>query len=295
MRRILINNILHYTLNNSHELFKVLFPESASISVGRILYATLLQSGATEFKISDGWEKSAIAPPDFIFKRSSSVSLQKLNRISGPIGDALISNIKDEGEAQLDSDNVLRLIYLMETIGQAIHQDCNAVILFDPPDLENMKHYLSFELFIVLRNLFSSFEISKPGTPVAQAELFENDFRTFNDILNSEMFRHHGKISEAVEDAKLPIERGASIMTESSIKLVSAHPDLLRLKRKLITALPITAKIVDTVFGKMPGILAQALSDLAVPKLSANKRIVILNMGGVIDDVQKEMLRNSAS
>ena len=55
------------------------------------------------------------------------------------------------------------------------------------------------------------------------------------------------------------------------------------MRRAVISLLPISSKIIDTIFGKLPGGLAEIFTNLLSKWLDDNKRIVIYEF----DDLQK--------
>jgi len=74
---------------------------------------------------------------------------------------------------------------------------------------------------------------------------------------------------------------------EKSNRLISHNPSVLRLKRMAVSALPITAKIVDAVFGKLPSVLAKYSASL-LSSISSNRRIVIYQLEPVYHNLMSQ-------
>jgi hypothetical protein len=66
--------------------------------------------------------------------------------------------------------------------------------------------------------------------------------------------------------------------------LLNSGSNILCKRPMTLTLLPVIPKLVDIVFGKLPGILAQAAGDLALRYASEKKSIVIYGFDDCIRD-----------
>ena len=77
--------------------------------------------------------------------------------------------------------------------------------------------------------------------------------------------------------------------------LVTQNPHLLKMRRAVISLLPISSKIIDTIFGKLPGGLAEIFTNLLSKWLDDNKRIVIYEFDDLSEMTMRSRLREFAA
>lgn len=81
-------------------------------------------------------------------------------------------------------------------------------------------------------------------------------------------------------------------MRAGSRLLVAENPRLLKSKRVAITLLPVTSRLVDVVFGKLPGSIAGFFSDALRTWLQDKRRIVIYQFGDLLEVTMKARMND---
>ena len=75
------------------------------------------------------------------------------------------------------------------------------------------------------------------------------------------------------------------MVVSSGKNVFSQNKRLLQLKKSSLSILQVTPELVDTVFGKLPGALAEISANLGIRLLESKRRIVVYDFGPSTRDV----------
>jgi len=139
----------------------------------------------------------------------------------------------------------------------ALKRGRSIIVLTGLPDIESPIYGIPPEILIPTRNLLMSMETVNPSVVVPRLTVKEEYLNTYNEILNSKLYNNYTLSHGTMEISSESAARALSEIKFASKKLHLEYHKLLKPKRIIATLLPITATIVDTVFGSLPGKLSK--------------------------------------
>lgn len=153
------------------------------------------------------------------------------------------------------------------------------------------KEMLPLELVLPLDILFKSIQTKSANLPIIKYETDKKDVRRFLRILESKEFQNY-------KEAQAEIEQNVNL-TNKTIKAIElAGKDIykkniahIEIRENAIKALPLTGKVVELFFGKLPGILTDFSSSLLGDYLKLSKSIPIYNCEPIVDKIRMESLK----
>jgi hypothetical protein len=104
----------------------------------------------------------------------------------------------------------------------------------------------------------------------------------FNEVVSSNLFRSYESDHEGLGENKTAITTAIKSIDRSSRLLSLKNPHLIKQKRLIITVLPITTKVIDIIFGRLPGVLAEFSTNLLLKWFHQERRIVVYRFDDVL-------------
>lgn len=171
--------------------------------------------------------------------------------------------------------------FLVELL-YAMHRRQNMISFCGFPSPNSIR-LLPAELALPITGLLQAFQILAPSLPnLRSAELA--DVARFESVLASTMFVDYERASLAIEDSNHPLTKTLKGIQPTVERLVSTNERLLRSKQVPLLLLSMTAKLIDGVFGALPGKLAGVVADLAKPFLVDGRRLVIYDFSQTLSE-----------
>ena len=121
--------------------------------------------------------------------------------------------------------------------------------------------------------------------PAVQRGTSREDFRRLCEILQGDVFKTYSENQTHFDNAPVPVEQALTEVTETSRKLVSDNPRLLSLARGGLSVLSVSAKLIDAVFGKIPGAAAEGFARLGQQLLDQERRIVVYDFSKTVQSL----------
>jgi hypothetical protein len=185
-------------------------------------------------------------------------------------------NVNEGVSASYFKFTIATLLYCMQT---------NSIPLLTG-DLEKELEKAQFpsELSVPIQIFISSIENKKVELPTIRGDLNKIQVQKLIEVLESKQFSNYKESQAEIENT--------SILTNSTIKkiekagkdLIKNNSSVLFLKDSIINAIPVTAKLIDLFFGKLPGIVSNYATDIAVSYLKDFKSIPIYNCDQIWDN-----------
>lgn len=144
---------------------------------------------------------------------------------------------------------------------------------------------LPSELSVPLSNLLASINDVQASSPIPQKALPAEAMQRFNDIMAGDVFSKYVAAQFSLEDSEAPIATTLPAVVSSGRLVFSRNPQLLQLRKISLGILQLTPKVVDAIFGKLPGALADVAAKLGVSLLEARRRVIIYDFQPVVQDV----------
>jgi len=158
------------------------------------------------------------------------------------------------------------------------------IILFSKlPDPFSIESGLPLEIALPLGTLFRSFREIPTLTPTPSLEIDRESVTIFEEIFSSCRYYSYVQSHEVLADAKVTGSAAKTVIRKASDRLIS-HYRLLNIKRCFVSVLPLSARLVDTIF-QIPGKLGETFGGLAQQWLLDKQRIVIYRYDHVVSDL----------
>jgi hypothetical protein len=132
------------------------------------------------------------------------------------------------------------------------------------PDPVEIKELIPAELYVPLSYILSSFTAVQNPSPIPQKVASTDDIRKYNDILSGDLFSKYVHSQASLDDAETPLEKAFPVIVSEGRKLFLQNRNLLGLRNASVNILQMTPKLIDAVFGKLPGALAEVAAKLGI-------------------------------
>jgi len=262
------------------------------INVNSIIYGSMIQCGIDRFDISEAFD------PDKEVREEQTSSFIKTRISYIPAGRKHSFEVRDLVSAVFE--NSLTGINLMDEpqysdimgLGEfiidlmfAMEHKTSLMTLLPFPNMENIREMIPAELFFPIKNLMSSFEPSFPNLPFPKLSIQSRNLRRFEQILRSDLFSIYSSQHSNLEINSVNKKLAFKGIVNSGKNVLQRNLDALQLKNLTISVLPVTTKLIDIVFGKLPGILADYSASLLSDYIKNDRRIVVYQMNSVFDNL----------
>jgi hypothetical protein len=191
---------------------------------------------------------------------------------------------KLETEFFLLKHTVLQLLFAMKS-------NSSVLLLSDLQSIKNTSK-IPPELTMPFELLFSSIQSKNAQLPIVKYDLPKKDVRKLLEILGSKEF-------ETYKEAQSEIEKNKNLTSKTINSIEAAGKDLYRVNKKYLTlkesvvkAVPLSPKVIELYFGKLPGVLVEFASKILLDYLGINNTIPIYSADS-ISFLLKSRLENS--
>ncbi len=272
---------MHYTFNKGPFV-----DESNQIDIPHLLLSALTMSGVDSIT---SFGKLTNTNTTLIRKLTTKASAKKWSEIYQK-SQEIIEPYKnqanfDEVKADLDDikHRISQLLFSLKT-------NSGIISFSNFTELKN-KESLPIELSMPLNILMNSVQTKSANLPILKYETEKKDVKRFMSILESIEFKNY-------KDAQSEIEQNQNLTNKTIRAIEIAGKDLykknlshIELRENALKAIPLTGKVVDLFFGKLPGILTDFSTNLVGDFLKSSKSIPIYNCGPIIEDIRVASLR----
>ncbi|EMY69349.1 hypothetical protein [Leptospira vanthielii] len=263
------------------------------INVNSIIYSTLLQCGASHINIHD-------TPKNRIVTDFPSTKISLINETSSKTKESIISNLflhylpKDYSSNE-KYKKIKNLEFYLENILFAAQTNTSVINMFNFPNINQCKELLPAELYYTISNLLSLIETSPQKLPFPKQEIDSTHIKNFETIIESNLFTSYCESHIELESKSIEYNTAIDNLKLKSKNLYYNNIDSLRLKRMAVSVLPITEKIIGTIFGKIPGAVSKFITKILIEYLKSEKRIVIYQLDGLFETIVKDSIAYNIS
>jgi hypothetical protein len=239
-----------------------------------IFYATAFQSGIDELLIHDKFRDDLISNSEFIASRTTPFSNTRSNAHSDIINATFSAYLPDDWRNSIKFHSVSSTtIFINDLIDAMSAGSC--LISTGRLHLIEIRELLPDELFVPLSNLLLTLTTVQTPSPIPQNVISTDDIRKFDDIISSDLFGKYVNSQSALDNSEVPIDKALPVIVSTGRMLFSQNRSLLALRNASVNILQVTPKLVDAVFGKLPGALAEVAAKLGISFLEDRRRLVI--------------------
>jgi hypothetical protein len=251
-----------------------------------ILYSSIIQAGVERVEIVETGEASPLES-SFRQKRVSFHRGREFARASSIVEQVFRETMPIGNENDLQSDKLKS--FLIDLLHAAARKSSLAWFSIGPtPNVEEVKHLLTPELYLPIRALFASMENEHAHVAVPSVAISAANLDRFNEVISGRLFKTYEASHGGLDEGKTSVAAALKAIDQSSRLLTTKNSRFIKQKRIVVSLLPVTAKLIDVCFGKLPGILAEFSTNLLGKWLQDDRRIVIYRF----DDVLRSTLQD---
>ena len=239
-----------------------------------IFYVSAFQAGVDEFLVSDFIDRPC-PRSDFVESRTTVVPRQQTEYIWKAVDATFSSHLPQDWRRNDEYSSVRELNAFVVDLLEAMSAGASLLSPWGIPDMAEAQARLPSELSVPLANLLSTIRDMQAPSPVPLKAIASEDVQRFNEIISSDVFCKYTAAQSALDDLEAPVESSLSMVVSSGRNLVLKAPKILQIRKSTVGILQLTPKLVDTVFGKIPGAVAEVGAKLGISLLESRRRIVI--------------------
>jgi len=151
----------------------------------------------------------------------------------------------------------------------------SSMIFSEIPDLRAVEDVLPQQLYSVIANLMALIELDSLPLPVTRSTVPVEAVKSFKQVITSDYFETYVNKHRALDSMRIPKRQAYSQLLPAA-KLLDQHfPRLLKIREVCVSLVPVSAKVIETVFGKLPGLAAEHFGSILSSWLKDERRIVI--------------------
>jgi hypothetical protein len=149
------------------------------------------------------------------------------------------------------------------------------------PDPNKLLGKLPPEVLLPIKNLLDTFEKVSPSSLYPRMIIDQDNVALFQEILASQRFCEYKTAHSALEDPAVPTTVSSRHVSQATKSMCNRTRRWVKGRKILVAVLPFSARIVDLIFGALPGKLAEQFARTTQDWLTRNQRMVIYQMDGI--------------
>jgi len=250
--------------------------------IDRMFYVSAFQSGVDHFIVPAIHEGAKDL--EFLQKRTTHAKSDSDFKLFSEI-DNVFQSFKLAPKSK-DLPNVTVPGFVSSLIGAMQH---NAALLnvMPLPNPEEITQFFAPELASPLMQLIAELRPIAESVPVPLTAIDRSNVERFQDLLCTADFSKYSQSHADLEDAECDATKALSNIRRTGHALIRRGEHLLTPRPSLMHILNIIPKVIDTVFGKLPGALAQLAGNVAQERLDGRKQVVIYQFDQWMSDFSR--------
>lgn len=248
-----------------------------------IFYATAFQAGIDHFVLHPRPELEPQRPTSkFMQKRTSMESTDSWGKNWSEIRKAFSIYLPDNWWRDDKYSEVWSWIAFISELLGAIQSRACVLSVAGVPDTTGLEDLAPPELLAPLKNLAAAFEpISVPSIVPIHAVSREHIDR-YQQIIAGDLFANYVGSETRLDDNSSQVPAVLDDVLTRGRALVKENSRLLSLQSSIAGLLSITPKVVDALFGKLPGVIADIATKLGGQYIESRMRIVVYDFQDVM-------------
>lgn len=286
MKKGLIGPFQLGALSGISNVFKIAeeITEEHGVDVEGIFYASAFQAGIDEFLIPD-LKGHSYPRSDFLANRTTVIPVEQTQEHDELVSATFSAHLPDDWERNDEYASAWNIRAFVVDLLNAMSTDASLLSPWGVPDIAEVEARLPSELSVPFVNLLSTFTDFQTSSPIPQKVVLAEDVQRFNEIISGDLFSKYAAAQSSLDDLESPLKKALTVVVSSGKNVFSQNKQLLQLKKSSLSILQLTPELVDTVFGKLPGALAEISANLGIRLLESRRRIVIYDFGPSTKDV----------
>ena len=177
-------------------------------------------------------------------------------------------------------------MFISELINSMVNK-ASMLSVVSIPQKDKIEELYAPELSIPLVQLMAQFQTYSESMPVPTTNIEHANLNRFHRILESQAFSKYSKAHSALEN---PSSNSAEVLSNirlASDVLLHEGKRLIGLRQTIFHLLKLAPKVIDDVFGKLPGSLAHIAGNIAQDRLNDEKEVVIYELDKTLFNILK--------
>lgn len=281
---------LNHTVNEMvNEKLKVKMPE---VDVNGVFYASMIQAGIEKFEMVGNLSPSIKS--EFLQSRILRLPDKNWHDAHDKVEASINRFFPDNDEHNDRHSSIVQLKVFLLDLMLAVQRKSSVVLMQPLPDMTDLQKVIPPELFVAINNLMSSIESESTKLPIPKDYVSPEHFQRFQEVICSDLFRRYTVHHEKFEDGrilKIDAKKEVELMGRT---LLGSNRNLLKAKELTVSLIPVTSKIIDIVFGKLPGALSDFFGQQLSTWLKDDRRVVIYQLDPVISELVSRRFKSLA-
>ncbi len=259
------------------------------MDVEGLFYSYMIQAGAENFVVSP-IESSSAKYSEFISKRISFLSEDRFRKVYDIVGTVFQSYLPEGYKIDPRFSKVGSVEAFLADLLLSLEEKLDMVCILPIPDSAKFEGILPPELFHPIQNLINAFDSESAKLPLPKSSILSTNVKILQEIITSDLFSRYSLKHQELANALASKKKAIFDINEFGGKLLIKYEKLIYLKPLTISLLPVTAKLIDVVFGTLPGTLAEYSSKLLTNWLKDERRIVLYHFHPTFEDIVRRRL-----
>jgi len=255
----------------------------AGCDIEGIFYATAFQAGIDHFVLYPRPESEPQRPTsEFLQKRMSIVSVDRSGKNWTEIRNAFSNYLPDNWWRDDKYSAVWSWNAFIGELLDAMESRACVLSVTGVPDTAALEEFAPPELLTPLKNLAAAFEsISAPST-VPTLAVSREHMERYQQIIAGDLFENYVGSETRLDDNASQVPAVLDDVLTRGRALVKENPRLLSLRQSIVGLLSVTPKVVDALFGKLPGAIADMATKLGGQYIEDRRRIVVYDFQSIM-------------
>lgn len=200
--------------------------------------------------------------------------------------DIIFKTYQPSDKSKIDSTEFTSIKYFISHLLFAMKTNSVVLYLGDFNDLKNQS-ILPPEFTIPFNILLSSIQSKSVNLPVVQYEINKDDIKKLLEVVSSREYYLYKEAQAEIESGINLNTRTINLIEKAGLDLYHRNRNLLQIRESIVKAVPLSSKVIELCFGKLPGILSDFASKILVNYIKMNKTIPIYNYDSFITGLIK--------
>lgn len=253
-----------------------------------LVYSSMIQSGVDQLAFTSGASLPANLAPHLskrIVRRDTPSYFEVVDFVSQVLRDTALERDEDQQPIAL-----IHLWAFLIDVFHGLHLRSPIITFMEIPKAADFIPLLQPEAAIPIANLVSSIQVATLDVATPASSIPVRDAALLEEVLNDVAFCSYMEKHTALEATDASLSDARQLIASASRSIVERHSRILRLERFSTSTLQISAKLIDTVLGGIPGKIGAQLVASAEKVLHERKRIVLYRYGDLIAQVREAQL-----
>lgn len=266
--------------------------------IENIFYSSAFQAGIDKFVLPQLKEEHR--PKSlFVTNHTSYINENDSKNHYQIIDNAFSNYLPEDWKAKEEYKKLFGLTNFLAEMIDAMATGTSLLTVNGIPDPVEYEDLLPSELSVPITALLSSFQEVSASSLVTQMQMDTENVNRFREIIESNLFVKYVSCQSEFDDEGAILPMVLDDVARAGREIVRRNPVLLQLRKNGVSLLSFSSKLIDAVFGKLPGAVADVVSKVGIEFLENRRRLVIydfkssfhqvlyLNLIRMIEDAEK--------